>query len=110
MSPNYPNQTPEEAARNNIDRQLLDAGWKVQDRNAIDYDAGKGDGHAMWQLFNRRGWRVTEPGAPYPPEHSELFDQMVYRALGQDLIGEAKAAEFRACHPWWHRVDGIISS
>lgn len=47
----------------------------------------------MWKLFSRKGWRKKEPGPAYPAERSDLFDQMVYRALGQDLIGESKAAE-----------------
>ncbi|KQN53781.1 ImmA/IrrE family metallo-endopeptidase [Erwinia sp. E602] len=43
--------------------------------------------------FARQGWRSTEPGTPYPQENTFLFQQLVYRALGEDIIGEAKAAE-----------------
>lgn len=46
-----------------------------------------------YMAFNRRGWRTEEPGAPYPPEETNLFKQLVYRALGEGYIGEAKAAE-----------------
>jgi len=47
----------------------------------------------MRKFFSTRGWHRTEPGEPYPPERPQLFDQLVYRALAQELISEAKAAE-----------------
>ena len=47
----------------------------------------------MRKFFNSRGWNKTEPGEPYAPERPQLFDQLVYRALAQDLISESKAAE-----------------
>lgn len=47
----------------------------------------------MRKFFSARGWNRTEPGEQYPPERPQLFDQLVYRALAQDLISEAKAAE-----------------
>lgn len=47
----------------------------------------------MRKFFNARGWNKTEPGEPYPKEHPQLFDQLVFRALAQDLISESKAAE-----------------
>lgn len=34
------NQMPEEVARDRIDDRLAAAGWHVQDRNAIDFNAG----------------------------------------------------------------------
>ena len=36
------NQTPEQAARDKIDKQLSNAGWIVQDNNKIDFSAGLG--------------------------------------------------------------------
>lgn len=36
------NQNPEQKARDRIDRQLAAAGWAVQDKNAIDFSAGRG--------------------------------------------------------------------
>jgi type I restriction enzyme R subunit len=36
------NQTPEQIARDNIDRQLHQAGWSVQDKDKIDWKAGPG--------------------------------------------------------------------
>jgi hypothetical protein len=37
-----PNQTPEQKARDNIDQMLKAAGWKVQDKKAINFSAGPG--------------------------------------------------------------------
>lgn len=36
------NQTPEQQARNNIDRKLQDAGWVVQEKSKIDWNASRG--------------------------------------------------------------------
>ena len=36
------NQTPEQQVRDNIDRQLGQAGWSVQDKQRIDWKAGPG--------------------------------------------------------------------
>ena len=36
------NQTPEQAARDKIDRMLLESGWIVQDKTKIDFSAGLG--------------------------------------------------------------------
>jgi type I restriction enzyme R subunit len=35
-------ETPEQKARNQIDAQLVASGWVVQDKNAIDFNAGPG--------------------------------------------------------------------
>ena len=43
--------------------------------------------------FNKLRWRTEEPGDAYPNEETYLFKQLVYRALGEDYIGESKAAE-----------------
>ncbi len=44
-------------------------------------------------MFKEEGWQVREPGAQYQVEHTRLFDQLVFRALAEDLISESKAAE-----------------
>ena len=49
----------------------------------------------MRKLFSTRGWTKTEPGEPYPKESPQLLDQLVFRALAQDLISESKAAELQ---------------
>ncbi len=45
------------------------------------------------QFFIARGWNKKEPCDEYPREEPKLFEQLVFRALGEDLIGESKAAE-----------------
>jgi len=37
-----PNQTPEQIARDHIDRQLIDCGWIIQNKKQIDLTAGPG--------------------------------------------------------------------
>lgn len=46
-----------------------------------------------YMAFSQQGWRTEEPGEAYPQEETLLFEQLVYRALGEDYIGESKAAE-----------------
>ncbi|TFW72330.1 transcriptional regulator [Methylotenera oryzisoli] len=48
---------------------------------------------SMFKLFTMRGWRTQEPGEPYRAETTCLFEQLVYRALGEQIISESKAAE-----------------
>ena len=43
--------------------------------------------------FSAKGWRKLEPGNPLPQEEPGLFQQLVYRALAEQYISEAKAAE-----------------
>lgn len=43
--------------------------------------------------FSARGWRKEEPGDPVPQEQPRLFEQLVYRALAEQYLSEAKAAE-----------------
>lgn len=45
------------------------------------------------KIFGKKGFKVNEPGDPYPQEKTVLFKQLVYRALGEGYIGESKAAE-----------------
>ena len=39
---NMPNQDPEQIARDHIDKQLLNCGWIIQDKNRINLNAGLG--------------------------------------------------------------------
>ena len=48
---------------------------------------------SMWKRFSAKGWRKAEPGDPVPKERPRLFEQLVYRALGEQYISESKAAE-----------------
>ncbi len=43
--------------------------------------------------FNEKGWSKCEPGEQYPPEKTHIFELMIFRALGEEYIGESKAAE-----------------
>lgn len=47
----------------------------------------------MYQFFGTHGWVKTEPCDEYPREEPKLFQQLVFRALGEDLISESKGAE-----------------
>jgi hypothetical protein len=50
--------------------------------------------HLMLQKrFSAKGWRKNEPGNPLPQERPRVFNQLVYRALAEHYISEAKAAE-----------------
>ncbi|WP_447927806.1 helix-turn-helix domain-containing protein [Vreelandella sp. EE27] len=54
------------------------------------------DSHYYRQLsitFSKNGWHKKEPGADYPRETTLTFQQLVYRALGEKIISESKAAE-----------------
>lgn len=45
------------------------------------------------RVFARNGWRLNEPGRPYPQAKTVLFKQLVFRALAEGIVGESKAAE-----------------
>lgn len=45
------------------------------------------------KLFRSRGWHTREPCDPYPRERPQLFSQLLFHALAEDLITESKAAE-----------------
>ena len=47
----------------------------------------------MVAYFRGNGWHKIEPGNQIDPERPQLFEQLVFRALGEDIIGESKAAE-----------------
>lgn len=49
---------------------------------------------SMDKTFRANGWKKKEPGMLYPQEIGHVFEQMVFRALAEDYIGESKAAEF----------------
>lgn len=43
--------------------------------------------------FNQQGWSKKEPGEQYPKQKAHMFEQMIFRALAEEYIGESKAAE-----------------
>lgn len=47
----------------------------------------------IWKMFKKRNWLKKEPGEQLPSEESHMFKQLVFHALAEEFIGEAKAAE-----------------
>ncbi len=47
--------------------------------------------------FRQKGWHRKEPGLEIPPEKAHTFTQMLFHALGEEYIGESKAAELLSC-------------
>ncbi|MFC1641064.1 helix-turn-helix domain-containing protein [Myxococcota bacterium] len=82
---------PRELAALKKEFGLSMAGWlyRARDLGIVSDD----DCSAMFRLFSARGWRKAEPGPAILSERSHLFEQLVHRALAEDLIGESKAAE-----------------
>lgn len=48
---------------------------------------------SLFKQLSVKGWRKQEPGEPLSPEKPKLFEQLVFRALGELCITESKAAE-----------------
>lgn len=67
------------------------AGW-VHRANDLGILA---DAHyqAMMRLFRARGWHKKESCEDYPREKTQLFTQLVFRALAEELVSESKAAD-----------------
>ena len=47
--------------------------------------------------FRQKGWHRKEPGMEIPSEKDHAFSQMLFHALGEEYIGESKAAELLSC-------------
>lgn len=47
--------------------------------------------------FRQKGWHRKEPGLDIPSEKAHTFNQMLFHALGEEYIGESKAAELLCC-------------
>lgn len=47
--------------------------------------------------FRQKGWHRKEPGLEVPSEKAHTFNQMLFHALGEEYIGEPKAAELLSC-------------
>jgi len=45
------------------------------------------------KFFRKHGWHKKEPCDDYPQEQPEVFTQLVFHALAEDLVSESKAAE-----------------
>ncbi len=60
------------------------------------YDLGVIKKHvyeSICKFFRRQGWHQKEPGLAYPPEQTERFEQLVFRALNEGLISRRRAEE-----------------
>jgi Zn-dependent peptidase ImmA (M78 family)/DNA-binding XRE family transcriptional regulator len=66
-------------------------GWtyRARDLNIINQASMS----KLWQHFRECGWKQREPDPQYPSEQPRRFQQLVYRALAEDLLSESKAAE-----------------
>ena len=49
----------------------------------------------LFRVFAKNGWRKKEPGDAYKKEGTLLFQQLIFRALGEGVIEESKAAELQ---------------
>lgn len=67
------------------------AGWLYRAKQCMVIDDATFT--ALYRQFSARGWRREEPGEPVPRETPRLFEQLIYRALGERYLSEAKAAE-----------------
>jgi Zn-dependent peptidase ImmA (M78 family) len=47
--------------------------------------------------YRQKGWNRKEPGLEIPSEKTHTFNQMLFHALGEEYIGESKAAELLSC-------------
>lgn len=47
----------------------------------------------MIKLFRKFGWHRQEPCDDYPREEPQVFTQLVFHALAEELLSESKAAE-----------------
>src|SRR5918995_5028428 len=77
------NQNPEQIARDEIDKHLTDAGWIVQDKKAINFNAGQGIAVREYQ---------TDVG---PADYVLFVDK---KAVG---VIEAKPAD------WGHKITTV---
>lgn len=67
------------------------AGWlhRAQDLGIINLAAYR----SMIKLFRKFGWHRQEPCDEYPREEPQVFTQLIFHALAEELISESKAAE-----------------
>ncbi|MCS2611017.1 helix-turn-helix domain-containing protein [Halomonas dongshanensis] len=63
--------------------------YRAKDLGIITSSVHRG----MMIQFSKNRWNKVEPGRAYPPETTLTFQQLVYRALGEGILGESKAAE-----------------
>ena len=47
----------------------------------------------LFQRFRSNGWSKNEPGEVYPPEQPARMQQLIFRALAEDLLSRSRAQE-----------------
>jgi len=47
----------------------------------------------LFRHLNANNWRKLEPGDPVPAEHPRRMQQLIYRALAEDMISRSRAEE-----------------
>lgn len=63
-------------------------------RRALDLEIIKDSYYKKLLIhFGKKGWRKKEPGKQINPENSNIFRNLVFRALAEEYIGDSKAAE-----------------
>lgn len=68
-------------------------GHRLRDLDVISESYYKG----LVTHFRQKGWHLKEPGLQVPSEKAHTFYQLVFHALGEEYIGEPKAAELLSC-------------
>ncbi|MBI3964021.1 MAG: hypothetical protein HY329_00175, partial [Chloroflexi bacterium] len=53
----------------------------------------KGAATKLRQRFEQRGWKMVEPGRPYPEEKPTRHERLVMHALAEQVVSESRAAE-----------------
>ncbi len=48
---------------------------------------------SLFETFDKAGWRLREPGEPYPSQDPRRFERLVRHALAEEVISETRAAE-----------------
>jgi Zn-dependent peptidase ImmA (M78 family)/DNA-binding XRE family transcriptional regulator len=69
--------------------------WLYRAKDCGVLTEGKAGQHVGF--FRKRGWHEKEP-SNYPSETPRRFPQTVFRALGENIIGESKAMELLSAH------------
>lgn len=60
----------------------------------------------IFRRFKQRGWHRLEPDDPFPPEEPRRMERLILRALAEDLISVARAAELVG-RPVTHLVEEV---
>jgi hypothetical protein len=62
---------------------------RIRDLGLVSRPASK----EALRIFTARGWRIDEPGEPYPAELPRKFESLVLQAMSEEMISMSRAAE-----------------